>query len=944
MKKIYLFLFSLFLTLQCVAQSTVSTTIYYTGFQACGGCTVCGMDYWCFNTLGSYCGNTAPCGTQTFFDPVPPGNIVTNIQVQFYSAECSGGSLTATINGNTVPSVNEGATGCWCSNNPCAVSASSSGNYPCGMPNYVYGGNNSLQLCTGADVCINQIVLVITYYLPSAINPSITAMGPTNFCQGGSVVLDAGAGYAAYSWNTGANTQTINVNTSGTYIVTVTSLSGCTTGSASINVTVNANPTPVITANGPVNFCAGGSVVLDAGAGYSSYSWSTGPNSQTITVSASGTYNVTVTDANGCTGTASINVNTFNTPSVSASATQAGCGVANGSATANPSGGTAPYTYLWSNGDPNQTANNLPGGIYNVIVTDANGCTAQTSVTVPSTNAPTVSATSTQAGCSAANGTATANPSGGTPAYTYLWSDGQITQTAVGLAPGTYTVTVTDANGCSAVTTITVTGTAAPTTSTSVVSNVSCNGGNNGSATTTPSGGNPAYTYSWLPSGGNAQTANGLTAGTYTVTVTDANGCSVVDIITVSEPTLLTTTSSQTNILCNGASTGNATVTPSGGTPNYTYAWSPSGGNAATANNLSAGTYTCTVTDMNGCITTQTVTITQPTLLAAATSQINILCNGGNNGSATATPSGGTPGYNYSWNTVPVQNTQTANNLGPGTYVVTITDANGCTTQSSVTISEPPAITLAVAGNDSICSGDSTMLTATPGGGTPSYTFVWVPGPQSGTSINVSPSANTSYTVSMTDANGCVSTAQTFNISVLPAPTALFDTASNGMFGSVFSFNDLSTGGSTSWFWDFGDGTNSTLQNPVHTFPGSGTYTVTQVVFNQFGCPDTFRIIVDFSDGILIPNVFTPDGDGQNDVFFIPNSGMEEFHIELFDRWGAKVFETTADEIRWDGRSTSGKLLTDGTYFFSLRAILKSGAGIKNYSTNGYVSLLTKKK
>jgi gliding motility-associated-like protein len=163
------------------------------------------------------------------------------------------------------------------------------------------------------------------------------------------------------------------------------------------------------------------------------------------------------------------------------------------------------------------------------------------------------------------------------------------------------------------------------------------------------------------------------------------------------------------------------------------------------------------------------------------------------------------------------------------------------------------------------------------------------------------------------------------------------------MFGETYSFSDLSTGGS-SWYWIFGDGTTSTLQNPVHTFPGAGTYTVTQVVYNQFGCPDTFKLILDFNDGILIPNVFTPDGDGVNDVWYIPNSGMKEFHVDIYDRWGLKVFETTADEIRWDGHSTSGKLLSDGTYYYVLKAILKSFNGDKDYSTKGYVTLLTQKR
>jgi gliding motility-associated-like protein len=213
-----------------------------------------------------------------------------------------------------------------------------------------------------------------------------------------------------------------------------------------------------------------------------------------------------------------------------------------------------------------------------------------------------------------------------------------------------------------------------------------------------------------------------------------------------------------------------------------------------------------------------------------------------------------------------------------------------------------------------------------------------------GSSISVSPIVNTTYTVSAVDANGCTSLTQSCSVVVLPAATALFDTASNGTYSSTYGFTDLSSGG-TSWLWNFGDGSNgSTAQNPVHTFPGAGTYTVTQIAFNQYGCPDTFLLTVIVDEGILIPNVFTPDGNGSNDVWYIPNSGMKEFHVEIYDRWGLKVWETTADEIRWDGRSFSGKLLSDGTYYFTLHAVLKTATGAKNYSTNGYVTLLTKER
>jgi len=142
--------------------------------MACGGCLLCGGDYWCINTNPSYCGATAGCLTKTFFDPVPAGKTVTNVTARYYSGGCAGSYMAGSINGYAVPTVNDANTGCLCSDNPCVVAAVSSNNYPCGMPGYVYGGTNSLQLCTGTSVCINRVELVFTYVNPDVIFPSIT--------------------------------------------------------------------------------------------------------------------------------------------------------------------------------------------------------------------------------------------------------------------------------------------------------------------------------------------------------------------------------------------------------------------------------------------------------------------------------------------------------------------------------------------------------------------------------------------------------------------------------------------------------------------------------------------------------------------------------------------------------------------------------------------------
>jgi hypothetical protein len=217
---------------------------------------------------------------------------------------------------------------------------------------------------------------------------------------------------------------------------------------------------------------------------------------------------------------------------------------------------------------------------------------------------------------------------------------------------------------------------------------VSCNGGSNGSASVTASGGASGYTYSWSPSGGTAATATGLMAGAYTCTITDANGCTTTKAFTITQPTVLSASGSQTNVTCNGGSNGSASVTASGGASGYTYSWSPSGGTAATATGLMAGAYICTITDANGCTTTKAFTITQPTALLLNITKSNVTFYGGNDGYATVIVTGGTAPYSYEWQ--PNKGTtSSARNLSAGTYTITVTDSNGCIHSENVSINEP---------------------------------------------------------------------------------------------------------------------------------------------------------------------------------------------------------------------------------------------------------------
>jgi gliding motility-associated-like protein len=577
----------------------------------------------------------------------------------------------------------------------------------------------------------------------------------------------------------------------------------------------------------------------------------------------------------------------------------------------------------------------------NIIVTD------QITVTVAAGNLS-VAMASTPSICNTATGTATATPTGTGP-FTYSWAPGgQTTQSISGLTAGTYSCTVTDANGCVVTQTVVVASSSSTTVTLTAQTNLVCNGANNGSATVSANGGQGPYTYSWAPSGGNSATATGLAAGTYTVTVTDANNCTSTQTVTITQPAALTLALASTNISCFGGGNGSATATGGGGTGPYTYVWQPGGQTTATISNLAVGNYTCTITDANGCVTTQTTAITQPQVFTSNISNtVNTSC-GQNNGSATAAVAGGTGPFNYAWSPSG-GNAQTASSLAPGNYTVNIVDANGCTTSSTVTILPSVPAVASFSGIDTTgCAPICVQFTNT---SPAAVSCLWDFGDNlSSTNCNTIHCYTIPgiYTVSLTitDGTGCTATATHTNmVDVYPQPVASFiaDPDSASEFDPVIYFMSTSTN-STSWTWTFGDSAqgSSNMQNTNYTYSDTGSYVVTLVVSNSFGCTDsiseTVFIVPEFT--FYAPNAFTPNGDGKNDIFLPMGTDINEntFHLWIFDRWGNLIFETKDFNKGWDGRANGGKDVAQiDTYVWkvSFTDLLN-----KNHKFVGHVSLI----
>ncbi len=628
--------------------------------------------------------------------------------------------------------------------------------------------------CTSTqDVTVTQPAAALTASISAQTNVLIFGQST------GSATVTASGGTAPYaqSWSNGQTTATATGLAAGSYTVTVTDANGCST-STGVNITQPGSALSAVISAQTNVLCFGNStgsatVTANGGAAPYSYSWNTSPVQTTATATdlPAGTYTCIVTDANGATATATaILAQPTGALSASISAqTNVDCfGNSTGSVAAEATGGTPGYSYSWNTTPAQNTAmaNGLVAGSYVCTITDLNGCSTTVGATIAQPTAALSASIMAQTNVlifGQSTGSATVAAVNGTAPYAYLWDDGQTTATAINLAAGSYGVIVTDANGCTAAVSVTITqpGSALSAVLTSQV-NVDCFGNSTGSATVSANGGTAPYSFVWNTSPAqNVATASVLPAGSYTCTVTDINGATTAVSVTIAGPAaaLSAIIASYTDVDCFGNSTGSATVNASGGTPNYTMVWSTSPEQiGASATNLVAGTYTCSITDANGCTTTQTAAIAEPaaTLSATISAQTNIDCSGNSTGSATATTTGGTAPYDYSWDTAIPQTTATATGLSAGTWTCTITDANGCTTVVSATITQPAAaLSASIAGTtQATCGVNNGGTTAIVSGGTSPYSYSWDSTPVQN-SANLTGVGAGTYTCTITDANGC---------------------------------------------------------------------------------------------------------------------------------------------------------------------------------------------
>lgn len=700
-----------------------------------------------------------------------------------------------------------------------------------------------------------------------------------------------GTGIFSFSWSNTSNNSSLNSNLSpGNYSCQLADANQCTAPQQNANITmvstaVISSVTTVIhpTCNGSSNGSAG--INASGGNGQFFYTWTPNlGNTTSLTNLPAGTYTCQVSDGLGCTSIQQITLTQPASLAVNSVLGPITCfGGNNGSLTLNTSGGTAPYQYNWAgNLGTANSISNLSAGIYSCQMTDANSCVLNQSFQL--TNPPAITSTIlnvSNVDCFGnSTGSASISASGGTGNLSYLWTPIASSISSISNVPaGTYTCTISDANGCQHLTNVTITQPSVLGSSITAQNPVSCFGGTNGSAQVSGIGGIPPYTYFWSPMGGTSNLASNLSAGTYTCQVKDVNGCSTNQVVQIISPSAISvSTSSITPATC-GSNNGALTLVTSGGAGTYVYTWTPSVGSTAMLTNLFAGSYQVMVSDQNNCTGYLSVGISNisgPSL--AVLSQTPVSCFNGSNGSAQISATGGTGTLSYSWTPGnPTGNGTTAiSNLSAGQYACQVIDAIGCVGTIVIPISQPSAVNGSIISNTPVnCYGASTgQISVLATGGTPGYSYSWFPANGNSNQLTNVPAG--SYTCQITDQNGCLgnitaTVSQPSSLQIV-IDTITSPTCHDALNGSIAVH---ATGGNGNYVYTW----TPTINNSVSILNlASGIYTVTTT--DVLGCSVSQSFTLQSQSYIQVNFNTTPidcNGNSNGQITLNPSNGIAPY-------------------------------------------------------------------
>lgn len=710
-------------------------------------------------------------------------------------------------------------------------------------------------------------------------------------CNGlntGAISLSPNGGTAPYTFTWSPNvgtTASVSNLAAGTYSVTVRDANQCT-ATASFTITEPLVLNASVAQTTMIGCGQGtGSIKLAVSGGSPNYTFTWNPNVSSTDSAGNltaGTYRVTVTDQNGCTDTTSATITATTGVSInSVVKTDTRCGGNNGTVKLNVTGGSAPLTYVWTpNVSTTDTAGNLTAGIYNITVSDASGCSATATTTVNPSSSVTVSLQNKRdVNCNDTDGFIKVLATG-TGSITYTWSPNVGTTDSVfNLPSGTYNVTVTDVNNCSASTSVQIQQMNGVNASIQMQTNPSC-GQNNGFIEINATGAATPFVYVWNPNVGSGNTASNLAGGTYGVTITDANNCSTTVSTTLNATPAVTIDDAIVYQSC-GINSGAIRIFVSGGNGSaYTYTWTPNVGSTDSVSSLAAGNYSVIVSDATGCSATASYNVTVNTPPVVTIAGDFSYCTGG---SAALSASGG---VSYVWDN---GNTSSSIDVTAGVYSVTATDANGCTGMASVTVSENLRPAISISGVPAAYCEGTTVILAAAGG----ISYLWS---DNSTNNTLTISASGNYSVTGTDINGCsASSSVSIDPSSVLGTITLPDTV--GVCEGDSILLDATTANALSYLWNTGNTTPTISINTSNVYAvtvSNACETKTASVIATFqGCACDFKL----------PTAFSPNGDGSNDEYKIVYrcNNIISANIRIYNRWGEKVFETDSVNIGWDG-------------------------------------------